>query len=139
MKLARLAPLALSAALFAVPAFADENPSTLYELSTAGSSSQVKAGQKGKWVLAIQPKAGAHVSDDAPMKIELSGTNVKVEKDKLGRQDAANKDPAPRFEVAFSTATPGKGTVDAKLTFFICTEKICARQQRTVSVPVDVL
>jgi hypothetical protein len=28
--------------------------------------------------------------------------------------------------------------LDAKLTFFICTEKICARQQKTFSIPVEV-
>ncbi len=44
----------------------------------------------------------------------------------------------PRFEVPFTAAAAGKGAVDAKLTFFICTEKLCARQQKTFSIPVEV-
>ena len=36
-------------------------------------------------------------------------------------------------------AAAGKGTVEAKLTFFICTEQLCARQKKTISVPVEVL
>jgi hypothetical protein len=118
---------------------AEEDPSALYEVSTTGSTGQLKAGQKGKWVLSIQAKAGAHVSDDAPMKIELSGTHVKVGKEKLARPDAIAQGASPRFEVPFSADAPGKGSIDAKLTFFICTDKICSRQQKAVSVPVEVL
>jgi hypothetical protein len=113
----------------------DVDPSALYELSTKDSSATVKAGEKGKWVLSIQPKAGAHVSDEAPLKIELSGTHLKLEKAKLVRQDAA-PGPNPKFEVPFTAETAGKGSLEAKLTFFICTDKICSRQQKTLSVPV---
>ena len=127
----------VSALLFASTALAAEeiDTSNLYELSTTDSTATVKAGQKGKWVLAIQPKAGAHVSDEAPLKIELSGTHLKVDKAKLARADAA-PGPSPKFEVPFTAETAGKGTIDAKMTFFICTDKVCARQQKMVSLPV---
>jgi hypothetical protein len=130
----------LAAALFlsGVALADDVDPSKLYELITTGSTGQVKAGQKGKLILAIEAKAGAHVSDDAPLKIELSGKNVKPERDKLARADALAKGPSPKFEVPFTAETAGKGSVDAKLTFFICTDKLCSRQQKTLSVPVDV-
>jgi hypothetical protein len=65
-------------------------------------------------------------------------------KEQLGREDSVAKKTEgqayadPRFEVPFTAAAAGKGTVDAKLTFFICTEKICARQQKNVSIPVEV-
>lgn len=124
---------------------ADEvDPASLYELSTEGSSTKVKAGDKGTFVLAIKTKGGAHVSEEAPLKLELKGAQVTPAKEKLGREDSVTKKAAgqafvdPRFEVPFTAAAAGKGSVDAKLTFFVCTEKICARQQKTVSVPVEV-
>ncbi|XXF75505.1 hypothetical protein P2318_20850 [Myxococcaceae bacterium GXIMD 01537] len=124
---------------------ADEvDPASLYELSTEGSSTRVKAGEKGTFVLAIKSKAGAHVSEEAPLKLEVKGAQVTPAREKLGREDSVTKKAAgqafvdPRFEVPFTAAAAGKGSVDAKLTFFICTEKICARQQKTVSVPVEI-
>jgi hypothetical protein len=116
----------------------------LYEVRTEGSSQKVKAGEKGTFVLAIKTKGGAHISEEAPLKVELSGQKVKPEKAKLGRTDSVGKKEAgqehadPRFEVPFTAEGSGKGSVDAKLTFFVCTAKICARQQKAVSVPVEV-
>lgn len=125
---------------------ADEvDPATLYEVSTEGTSTRLKAGEKGVFVLSIRSKAGAHVSEEAPLKLEVKGTQVAPAKEKLGREDSvAKKAPGqafvdPRFEVPLTASAAGKGSVDAKLTFFICTEKICARQQKTFSVPVEVL
>jgi hypothetical protein len=124
---------------------ADEvDPSTLYELSTDGTSARLKAGERGVFVLSIKSKAGAHVSDEAPLKLQVKGTQVTPAKEQLGREDSVAKKAEgqpfvdPRFEVPFTAAGVGKGTVDAKLTFFICTEKLCARQQKTVSIPVEV-
>lgn len=124
---------------------ADEvDPTSLYEVSTEGSSTHVKAGDKGTFVLSIKTKPGAHVSEEAPLKLEVKGTQVTPAKEKLVREDSVAKKTAgqaftdPRFEVPFTAAAAGKGSVDAKLTFFICTEKICSRQQKTFSVPVEV-
>lgn len=125
-------------------AWAQDEGASLYELSTQGSTAKLKAGEKGIFVLQITPKQGAHVSDEAPLKVELSGRNVKLEKTKLSRADSVSKKAegqqyvAPRFEVPVIGETAGKGSVDAKLTFFICTDKICSRQQKTLSVPVEV-
>lgn len=115
----------------------EEDLSSLYDVSTTGTP-RVKAGEKGKLVLAIQPKGGAHISDEAPLKVELASTRLKLDKQKLSRPDAA-PGPTPRFEVAFTGEAAGKGSVDAKVTFFLCTEKICSKQQKSVSLPVDVL
>jgi hypothetical protein len=116
----------------------------LYELSTEGTSQKIKVGDAGKLVLAIKTKQGAHISEEAPLKIELSGSNVKPEKTKLSRADSVSqKAPGaqyaePRFEVPFAAAAAGKGQLDAKMTFFVCTEQICARQQKTVSLAVEI-
>ena len=141
-----LAPFAaLVVAIACTQASADEvDPSTLYEVSTEGTSTKVKAGDKGVFVLSIKSKAGAHVSDEAPLKLQVKGAQLTPAKEELVLADSVAKKAEgqkwvdPRFEVPFTAAAAGKGTVDAKLTFFICTEKICARQQKTFSVPVEV-
>jgi len=140
----------LAAALLALacsPARAEGqvDPATLYEVSTAGSSTQVKAGSAGVFVLSIKSKAGAHVSDEAPLKLELKGSGVALPQEKLALKDSVAKKAAgqafvdPRFEVPFKADAAGKGQVEAKLTFFICSEQLCARQQKTLSVPVEAL
>ncbi|MBZ4415990.1 hypothetical protein [Myxococcus sp. RHSTA-1-4] len=148
LRSSRFTPMAavLAALAWTAPAFADDvDPSTLYEVSTEGTSTQVKAGEKGVFVLSIKTKEGAHVSEEAPLKLDVKGTRLTPAKEKLGREDSVSKKAAgqefvdPRFEVPFTTAAAGKGTLDAKLTFFICTEKICARQQKAFSLPVEVL
>lgn len=146
LRLRHLAPLAaLVVAIACTQASADEvDPSTLYEVSTEGTSTKVKAGDKGVFVLSIKSKAGAHVSDEAPLKLQVKGAQLTPAKEDLVLADSVAKKAEgqkwvdPRFEVPFTAAAAGKGTVDAKLTFFICTEKICARQQKTFSVPVEV-
>ncbi|HLL02871.1 MAG TPA: hypothetical protein VK539_19975 [Myxococcaceae bacterium] len=146
LRLRHLAPIAaLVVAIACTQASADEvDPSTLYEVSTEGTSTKVKAGDKGVFVLSIKSKAGAHVSDEAPLKLQVKGAQLTPAKEELVLADSVAKKAEgqkwvdPRFEVPFTAAAAGKGTVDAKLTFFICTEKICARQQKTFSVPVEV-
>jgi hypothetical protein len=137
----------LAALLFssAVALADDPDPATMYEIKTGSAPEKLKAGEKGKVTIEIAPKAGAHVSDQAPLKIELTGKQVEPEKAKLTLADSVVKKQAgqefvaPKFEVPFAAKTAGKGAVDAKMTFFICTEKICARQQKNVSIPVEVL
>ncbi|MDC0708366.1 hypothetical protein POL68_07795 [Stigmatella sp. ncwal1] len=146
-RLRRLAPIAaLWAAAVWPQAYAQDevNPSTLYEISTEGTSTKVKSGEKGLFVLSIKSKPGAHVSDEAPLKLQLKGTQLVPSKEQLAFSDSVSKKEAgqpfadPRFEVPFILEA-GEGTLDAKLTFFICTEKICARQQKTFSIPVEAL
>ena len=123
----------------------EPDPTTLYELSTEGSTQKVKAGEQGTAVLLIRAKQGAHVSDETPLKLDASGEGVKVTKktftyaDSVTRASAGmRRYPDPMFHIPFVATAPGKGKVDLKLTFFICTDKLCARQQRTLQVPVQV-
>jgi len=115
-----------------------------YDLDTSASSAKVKAGEKGKVVIEIRAKAGAHISDEAPLKIELKGTGATVEKEKLAYKDsiAKKKDGQefadPRFEVAFTAPAAGKASIEAKMKFFVCTDKVCAPQQKTITLPVEV-
>lgn len=122
------------------------DPGSLYEVTTAGSTTSLKAGESGKVVISIKMKDGAHVSDEAPLKIELSSKQSTLVKEKLTLADSLNKKaegatayPDPRFEVGFTPTTQGETSVEAKLIFFVCTEKLCARQTRQLSLPVQVL
>jgi hypothetical protein len=136
----------LALLLLAAPAAwaADPDPASLYVLTTEGSSTALKAGQSGTFVLFIRTVPGAHISEDAPLKLALTGSaGVEPQKAVLGRSDAKSvpkPDGAadPRFEVPLTATVKGQGAVEAKLTFFVCTETLCARQQKTLSVPVTV-
>ena len=78
------------------------------------------------------------------MRLTLSGSaGLTPGKSLLSRSDAKALPKAagpadPRFEVPLSASAKGPGAVEAKLTFFVCTETLCSRQQRTLSVPVTV-
>ncbi len=111
-----------------------------FEVSTAGSTTKLKAGESGKLVISISTKNGGHVSDEAPLKIELSSKESKLAKDKLSLADSVSPSKSdPRFEVPFTPTAQGPTTVEAKMTFFICSEKQCARQTKTLSFPVEVM
>jgi hypothetical protein len=142
MHMKRLVVMVVS--MTAVASFAgDPDVTSLYDVKTDGTSASLKAGEKGKIVIAIKAKNGAHVSDEAPLRIELSSKDAKLEKEKLTLADSLVKKaegsaefPDPRFEVGFVPSGTGKASVDAKMTFFICTDKVCARQTKTLSFPV---
>ena len=130
----------------AVNAQAETDVATFYEVTTEGTSTKLKAGDIGKVVISIKAKNGAHVSDEAPLKIELSSKESKLGKEKLTLADSLNPKkageinyPDPRFEVPFTPTAHGASTVEAKMTFFICTEKQCSRQTKNLSFPVEVM
>lgn len=136
MRLHRLALLALASCT--TPALAgDVDPASLYELSSAGTSARVKVGGKGTLVLEIKPRGEAHVSEESPLSVELVGKYVKPAKEKLTRADTAAPR-SPRFEVPFTGEQAGVGSVEVKATFFVCTENLCARQKKQLSIPVTV-
>jgi len=145
MRLPRPLVLASSLLVATLALAAEVDPTTLYRVTTDGTSAKVPAGKKGTLVLEIQSLKGAHVSDEAPLRIQLSGTGaVSPEKtqlvygDSVRKPSASVKYPDPRFEVPLAVQGKGAGTVEAKMTFFVCTEQLCLRQQKTLSVPVTV-
>ena len=72
-------------------------------------------------------------------------TGAKVEKDKLAYKDSIGTKkngaeyPDPHFEVPFTADAAGKASIEAKMKFFVCTDKVCAPQTKTVTLPVDVI
>lgn len=130
----------------AVPAWAETDVASFYEVTTTGTSTKLKAGETGKVIISIKARNGAHVSDEAPLRIELSSKQSTLTKDKLTLADSINPKkqgetnyPDPRFEVPFTPTAHGPATVEAKMTFFICTEKLCSRQVKNLSMAVEVM
>ncbi len=140
-RLMRRAILAgLLGAALACHAAADEDPAKgTWRIDTSASSASVAQGQKGKVAIAIVCKEGVHVSPDAPLKIELASTGLKLDKAALVHADAVDpKAEQPKFEVPFVADKKGAQTVDANMSFFVCTPKWCLRQKDKVTVKVDV-
>jgi hypothetical protein len=132
--------LFLSCSVFA----AEPDVTSLYEVH-GGAPKSLKAGERGKVVIEIKAKNGAHVSDEAPLRIDLTAKELSLEKEKLTLADSLTKKaagsvvfPDPKFEVGLTGAAAGNGIVEAKMVFFICTEKVCARQSKTLSFPVTI-
>jgi hypothetical protein len=100
----------------------------------------LKKGATGEAKVTVVPRSDAHVSPDAPISMTLTGgSSVELPKQKLGRADAketANK--GVEFAIPVVAKAGGKDEVKGQLSFFICTDKLCERQKRDVSVPVTV-
>ena len=76
----------------AVPARAETDVASFYEVTTEGTSTRLKAGDTGKVVISIKAKNGAHVSDEAPLKIELSSKESKLSKERLTLADSFRRE-----------------------------------------------
>ncbi|MGZ6141790.1 MAG: hypothetical protein ACXWLM_00565 [Myxococcales bacterium] len=99
---------------------------------------KVKKGEAATAKVAVVPRSDAHVSPDAPISLTMSaGSAVTLPKAKLGRPEA--KETAAKgveFDVPFTAQASDQ--LKGSLVFFICTEKLCERQKRDVSVAVEV-
>ncbi|MFL5290814.1 MAG: hypothetical protein ACJ79Y_09075 [Myxococcales bacterium] len=134
--------LAAAFLVFAAPALANESAeqaASAYKIETT-SSLKLKKGEKGDAHVTIVPRSDAHVSPDAPLSMSLSsGPAIKLAKTKLGRGDGtATPRQGVDFTIPVTAAASGKDEVKGQLSFFICTEKLCERQKRDVTVPVTV-
>jgi hypothetical protein len=126
-------------ALPAVAGEAGEEAAKAYKIETT-TALKLKKGEKGDAHVTIVPRSDAHVSPDAPISMALSaGPKVELAKTKLGRPDGtATPQKGVDFAIPVTAAAVGKDEVKGQLSFFICTEKLCERQKRDVTVPVTV-
>jgi len=131
------AALLLGLALSASPAA--EGADKKYDISFEGTTSEVQVGKSGTFAIAIKPKEGFKVSNEAPLKIKLASSGLALKKKVLKTKDAKEKwDKSPAFAVPFSADKDGAQTIDVNATFFVCDIKICERKTEKVSVPVSV-
>jgi hypothetical protein len=130
----------LALLVVALPAVAQtDDAARAYTIETTPKLS-LKKGETGEAKVTVVPRPDAHVSPEAPISMTLTGgPSVELPKQKLGRGDA--KETAKKgveFAIPVVAKAGGKDEVKGQLTFFICTEKLCERQKRDVSVPVTV-
>ena len=134
--------VALLAFVFFVPVVTAraEDSKDNYTIDISHSSRAVKVGEKGVISIVITPGKGKKVHEQAPMVASLkTPAGLTLTKNKLGHSDVVNPGaPAPELKTEFSAQQPGEKSVEAELTFFICTDKWCERQQQKVTVPVTV-
>jgi hypothetical protein len=136
----RFAALAL-AFLAAGPALADPaaDAATSYRLDTAASTTELRTGDAGKFVVTIVPEEKIHVHPQAPLRIVVESAGLSLARRSLGHKDAVDPTAgALRFEVPFTAPKAGRYAVQAKLDFFICSDAWCVKQTRDVTVAVTV-
>lgn len=111
-----------------------------YELDLAATSPELKVGDSGTFSLVIRAKNGTKIHPQAPLEVKLKdGPGLKVEKQKLGRGDIANKgDAAPDLRTALKALAAGTHTVEADVSFFLCTDAWCQRMSDRVSVGIKI-
>ena len=132
------------ACALALPAFAEvdahADAAKAYKIETSQGPLKVKKGETGLAKVTVVPRSDAHVSPEAPLSVTVSaGPALELPKQKLGRPDAKATDAKGiEFEVPFVGKQQGKDLLQAQVTFFICTEKLCERQKREVALAVVV-
>jgi hypothetical protein len=99
---------------------------------------KVKKGEQGQAKVEVVPRSDAHVSPDAPISLTVKGgPGVTVAKDKLGRAEAHETAAhGVSFDVPFTAAANDK--LEGTLSFFICTEQLCEKQKKEISLAVEV-
>ncbi len=123
---------------------ANRRPQDLYELSFEGSSSALKVGERGKVVVRIKPRVpGAHVTapSEAPLRITYAAPHVRPEAAELRYVNPkATPIEDPTFEMPVVAEVAASAAVNAEITFLICLQDtLCARQQRQLAIPLDVI
>jgi hypothetical protein len=130
--------LAASLALGPVSAWAGKTDN-LFTLESKATPDKLAPGAKGSVAIEIKVKPEGHISDEAPFKATLAAKNLQLAKDKLAKSDAVYKDRGATVSLPFTAgAEKGAASVDASLTFFICSKEICERHERKLSIPVTV-
>ena len=109
-------------------AMAADEASELYDLAYTVEG-EVASGKAGACALTITPKGKQTLKTNTPFKAMVKGSDgVAVSKDKYTAKDFVDeKTPAKTIKTAFTASKAGEGSVNANLTFFLCTDEICKR------------
>jgi hypothetical protein len=129
-----------SGGAYAAPVAEDRATKDDYELDTQATTSTLKVGEDGRFVLKITPKNGKKVHPDAPLEVSLKESGgIKLQKQKLGRADVKDKaDLAPEVVGSFRAAKAGPASIEANISFFLCTEAWCQRLTDRVQIAITV-
>ena len=124
----------------AAPAWAESEPdaSSWYDFDISAPS-KVAKGESGSVTVHITPKGAADIDKEAPIKLSLKPPSyVDMSKTELGRKEVKMNGNNASFDVPFTAREAGKGSIEATVSFYICTDQICAHQERKASLPVAV-
>ena len=99
---------------------------------------KVHKGEQAQAKIEVVPRSDAHVSPDAPISLTVKGgPGLTLAKEKLGRAEAHETAAhGVSFDVPFTAAQSDK--LEGTLSFFICTEKLCEKQKKDISLAVEV-
>lgn len=124
----------------AAPVADDKATKDDYAIDTSATSSKIKVNADGTFSLKITPKNGKKVHPEAPLEVSISdNANVKAQKGKLGRGDLKEKAAKdPEVTTTLRGVKAGATTVEATISFFLCTDAWCQRMSDRVQVPVTV-
>ena len=111
-----------------------------YALDTSATTPRVKVNADGTFSLKITPKNGKKVHPEAPLEISLvDNGNLKPAKGKLGRGDLKEKAAKePEVVTTLRGVKAGATTLEATLSFFLCTDASCQRMSDRVQIPITV-
>ena len=100
----------------------------------------MKVGTDGLFSVKITPKNGKKVHPDAPLEVAIVDTAlVKPGKTKLGRGDLKEKGAKePEVTTSLRPLKAGSGTLEATVSFFLCTDSWCQRITEKVQLPITV-
>jgi hypothetical protein len=100
----------------------------LYKVKTSLAPAQTQVGQSTKLAVQFDVAKDAHISDEAPLTIKLSGEGVTFEKPVLHYADSLQpRGPGPKFEELLTPTSPGSHTVEIDMSFYVCTAELCNR------------
>ena len=107
---------------------ASDDSAELYDLTYAVKG-DVASGKAGACALTITPKGKQTLKTTTPFKAMIKGSEgVTPAKEKYTAKDFVDEKTASKtIETEFTPAKAGAGTVNANLTFFLCTDEICKR------------
>jgi hypothetical protein len=133
-------PLMVTSAQAAQPSAEDKATKDDYELDTSGTDTKIKAGADGKFSLVVKPKNGKKVHPDAPFEVTFKDPKgVRPAKNKLGRADVVDKAAkAPEVQTKLKGDKAGDATLEASVSFFLCTDAWCQRMTDRVSVAITI-
>jgi hypothetical protein len=109
-----------------IPLLLAETPPNLYTVKAKLAAAEAKVGAPTALEVKFDVAKDAHISDEAPLTIKLSGDGVTFEKPVLHYADALKPTGvAPSFKEVVTPTAPGAHTVDVEMSFYVCTAELC--------------
>ena len=113
-------------------------PDPGYELVPSPPTA-ARAGKPATLSLTVLPHAGHRLLASAPLEVRVTADGATLPRPSLHREDAIDpRAEAPRFEVPFVAAAPGRARIDAECTFYLCRGERCRPVIDRVSWTVEI-